>query len=299
MKNSLRIGSRGSRLAMVQTESVKAALKNAHPEIDIIIEIINTEGDIDRNSPLASFGGRGAFVKSIEQALLDNRIDIAVHSLKDLPSELPGGLELGAVPGREDVRDILGGGSGKKFAELPAGSIIGTGSERRMKQILAQRPDLECRGIRGNVETRLKKADSGEYDAVVLAAAGMKRLELEDRITDFFPVDSILPAPCQGAIGIECRADDKDTLSLLSAIENSDARRCTELERLFIATLGMGCHTPVAAFAEIENGRVHFRAWVHPGGEKKAVSVDLSLEDKGAGDRIRNLAEDIKIKIGS
>lgn len=262
MKSTLRIGTRASRLALIQADTVRDMLEKSIPGLTVEIHNIKTEGDIDRDSPLASFGGRGAFVRSIETALLDGRIDAAVHSLKDLPSGLPDGLVLGAVPVREDVRDIISTATGCCFDELPEGAVIATGSDRRRLQIANLRPDLTFTGIRGNVETRLSKLEQGVVDAVVLAAAGMHRLGLVDRIDSYFEPEDLIPAPCQGAIGVECRTDDLDTQTFLSCIDNNRINLCVTAERVFIATLGMGCHTPVACCARWDGDSIKFMGYV-------------------------------------
>ncbi len=264
MKTTIRIGTRGSRLALVQAEDVCRRIETAFPGIGTETVIIKTEGDLDRSAPLASFGGRGAFVRSIETALLDNVIDAAVHSLKDLPSELPEGLALAAAPVREDPRDALVTRTGIPFDALPQGSVVGTGSDRRSTQLKARRPDLDYRGIRGNVETRLGRLDNGDYDAVVLATAGLVRLGLETRITERLDTAEMLPAPCQGAIGIECRESDTATLRLFAGLDNPDVRVCVDAERAFINTLGMGCHAPVGAYAVVENESVTLNVYVIP-----------------------------------
>ncbi len=246
---SLVLGTRGSRLARAQTEHVVTLLKRSHPDLNIEIRVIRTEGDIDRTSPLASFGGRGAFVRSIENALLEGNIDAGVHSLKDLPSRLPDGLMLGSVPGREDPRDVLVASSGRSFGSLPAGSVVATGSDRRRIQAAALRPDLVFAPMRGNIETRIGKVGGEGIDGVMLAAAGLKRLGLGGLVTQTFEPDDILPAPCQGALGLECREGDSRVIELVGAIENSCARLCADCERAFIETLGLGCHAPVAALA--------------------------------------------------
>jgi len=262
VKKTIVIGSRGSRLARTQAGTVTGLLSKAFPESEFPLRIISTEGDIDRSSPLSSFGGRGAFVRSIENALLKHEIDLAVHSLKDLPSQLPDGLTLGAAPLREDPRDVLISATGTGIETLPPGSIVATGSDRRREQISRIRPDLVFSDIRGNIETRIAKLDKGNYDAIVLAAAGLHRLGLDAHITQYFDTKAVVPAPCQGAIGIECRDGDNEILAVLSAIENRDVRCCVDMERAFIATLGMGCHTPVGAFAERDGDTLEFTCFV-------------------------------------
>ncbi len=261
MKKSLLLGTRGSRLAKIQAEEVRNMLASEFPGLKVGLKVIKTEGDIDRISPLSGFGGRGAFVKSIESALLREEIDAAVHSLKDLPSKMPEERCIGAVPVREDPRDVLLTRNGCELISLPPGSVVGTGSERRSTQLMDIRPDIICKNIRGNVETRLRKVNDGVFDAIVLAAAGLKRLGLLSHASQFIDTDAVLPAPCQGAIGVECRADDSETLKLLEGINNPDVRVCVDAERIFIATLGMGCHTPVGALAELDGENIIFSAY--------------------------------------
>lgn len=256
------LGSRGSRLALFQAELARKILYERFPEIEIKIHIIETEGDIDRASSLSSFGGRGAFVKNVETALLHYEIDVAVHSLKDLPSKLPEGLTLGAVPVREDPRDVLISLGGQTISAFPSGSTIATGSDRRITQLRKICPDISFQNIRGNIETRIDKIGSNGIEGIVLAYAGIKRLGFENRITQIFTYDELLPAPCQGAIGLECRVDDAGVLRMLSAIENSEIRTCVDIERTFIAALGMGCHAPVAAHARVVDERVLFTGLV-------------------------------------
>ena len=255
MQNSIRLGTRGSALALAQTNQVKSFIEQAFPDITVTVIVIRTEGDIDRSSPLSSFDGRGAFVKRIEEALLDGTIDAGVHSLKDLPSSLPQGLALGAVPVREDARDAVVTRGGMPLAVLPAGAVVGTGSLRRISLTRQLRDDLVYREIRGNVGTRLAKLDACEYDALILAAAGLLRLGHGGRITEYLPPESFVPAPCQGAIGVESRAEDDETLAVLSLADDTEVRLCVEAERAFIATLGLGCHAPVGAYAR-EDGEV-------------------------------------------
>ncbi len=266
MNRRILLGTRGSRLAMIQAEQVMILLQSACPELSVEISVITTEGDQDRNKPLSSFGGRGAFVAQIEKALLKGDIDIAVHSLKDLPSTVPDGLMLGAVPAREVPGDVLAASGGHTLDTLPPGSIVGTGSDRRKIQLRRKRPDLEFKLIRGNIETRLAKCERGEYDAVVLAHAALERLGLTSAVTQVFTFDECLPAPCQGAIGIECRNDDYDIIACLQKVENQEVRMCVDAERTFIATLGLGCHAPVAAYAHVSDNDIVFSALVETDG---------------------------------
>jgi len=296
-KKEMVLGTRGSRLALCQAEEVRTMLVDKIPGIEARIQIIKTEGDLDRSSPLTAFGGRGAFVKSIESSLLAGRIDAAVHSLKDLPSRLPEGLVLGAVPVREDPRDVLVTGNGCDFFSLQPGSTVGTGSERRRSQILDLRPDICCKGIRGNVETRLRKCDEGAFDAVILAAAGMSRLGLLSRVSQYFEPDMVLPAPCQGAIGVECREDDSDTREVLEQINDPGIRACVDTERTFIALLGMGCHTPVGAFAKTRGEDIIFRAYVHYGDHGGTLRSTIHTVKKNARNEACELAREFRKKI--
>ncbi|MDP2982092.1 MAG: hydroxymethylbilane synthase [Candidatus Latescibacter sp.] len=284
------LGSRGSSLALVQAELTQTLLFERFPDLETEICIIATEGDIDRTSPLSSFGGRGAFVRSIESALLKNEIDVAVHSLKDLPSRLPEGLALGAVPVREDPRDALISLDGHTLADIPNGSIIATGSDRRRIQLEKIRPDISFRNIRGNIETRIGKLGLAGIEGIVLACAGIKRLGLENHITQIFSTEELLPAPCQGALGLECRADDQDVLHLLGLIDNPEIRPCVDVERTFIATLGMGCHAPVAALASMEGEQITFTGLV-AGKNGLIFRESRTIYYKEAEDAARSLAE--------
>ena len=263
MPATLTLGARGSDLALIQMDTVRSMLEAVNPGISIEVKIITTEGDRNRVDPLSSFGGRGAFVSALETALVNHEIDAAVHSLKDLPSKLPEGLALAATPVREDPRDALVTRNGATLDKLPQGAVIGTGSDRRSRQVADMRPQITFSGIRGNVETRIRKVDEGGYDGVILAAAGLNRLDLDSRIAEYFNPDAVVPAPCQGIIGIECRADDRGTLGIFETIEDADVRICADTERAFIATLGLGCHEPIAAHADIDGDEMTFRSYVY------------------------------------
>ena len=215
--------------------------------------VISTTGDRTQDSgePLPSIGGKGLFTAELERALRDGDIDVAVHSLKDLPTEDEPGVAIGAVTARDDVRDCLVARTAGSLAELPAGAVIGTSSLRRSAQLAAVRPDLEIRSIRGNVDTRVRKVTEGEYDAVVLAAAGIRRLGLEGAVTEWLSDETMLPAPGQGALAIQCRADDEGVLALLAELDDAEARAETTAERAFLRALGGGCAAPVAALATV------------------------------------------------
>lgn len=248
-RETLLIGSRKSALARAQAERVARLVGSAWPELDVRTALMDTEGDRRRDAPLPEIGGKGLFTAELEAALLDGAIDIAVHSLKDLPTELPPGLALLAVPEREDPRDVLVSREGSELAELPTGARVGTSSLRRRAQLLGVRPDCTVQDVRGNVETRLRKLEDGAYDALVLAAAGVKRLGLLSGSMRFLQPPSWLPAPGQGALGIEGRTDDERVRGLLDAIENRIARLESDCERALLEALEGGCQVPVGALA--------------------------------------------------
>lgn len=248
----VRIGTRGSPLARWQAEWVAARLRDAWPGLTVELVEIKTLGDRDRNSPLASIGGAGLFTKEIQRALLDCRVEIAVHSLKDLPTQPVEGLILGAVPPREEPRDALIAPAHGLLEHLPAGARVGTGSLRRRAQLLWMRPDLEVVGVRGNVETRLNHALEGRLDAVLLAVAGLRRLGLDSAITQTLGPPDFLPAVGQGALGIECRGDDPDTLALLAPLDDPASRASVLAERALLADLEAGCMVPLGAWGRSE-----------------------------------------------
>ena len=256
MSRSLVIGSRGSKLALWQAEQAKARLLALNPEIDIRVEIIKTTGDV-KTDPLSVIGGKGVFTKELEDALLDGRIDLAVHSLKDLPTVLPNGLTISAICQRDDprdalvVRDDLKARSGS-ILNLPENAVVGTSSQRRVAQLKALRGDVVVKDVRGNVDTRLRKLDEGQYDALILASAGLRRLELDHRIDAAISTEEMVPAVGQGAIAIETRADDEFTIETTSALDHEETRLCCLAERAFLRTLGGGCQFPIAAHAVID-----------------------------------------------
>jgi hydroxymethylbilane synthase len=263
----LRIGTRGSPLALWQARAVQAALAAAHgvaPE-SIAIEVIRTTGDVIQDRPLSEVGGKGLFTKEIEQALIDGAIDLAVHSSKDMPTALPAGLDLMACLPREDVRDAFISRKAASLAELPPGTVVGTASLRRQAMVKRLRPDVSVVTFRGNVDTRLKKLDGGEVDATLLAFAGLKRLGREAAATAVLDVDTFLPAVGQGAVGIEARAADTRTGSLLAAINDAETLAAVRTERAFLAVLDGSCRTPIAGYARIiggMNGCVAFRGMI-------------------------------------
>ena len=266
----LRIGTRGSQLARWQSSWVADQLRRAHPTLTVKLVEIKTQGDRDRNSPLSVIGGSGLFTKEIQRALVDQSVEVAVHSLKDLPTEPVPGLILGAVPVRENVADALIAPVGRTLAGLPPGARVGTGSLRRKAQLLHLRPDLVVVDIRGNVETRLNKALSGELDGVILAEAGLKRLGLDDQITERLAPPRFLPAVGQGALGLECRAEDSRTLDLLRPLDHRSTHRAVLAERRVLAELEGGCMIPLAAFAWETGGELRLEAVVlDPAGHER------------------------------
>ncbi len=248
----LTIGTRGSQLALWQANWVKDRLVTAGHEVEI--RIIKTTGDKLENVPLTASGTKGLFIKEIEEALLDASVDLAVHSLKDLPTDQPAGLKIAAVPAREDARDVLISAAGKLLHELPPGARIGTGSLRRQSQLRALRRDLGLLPMRGNLDTRLRKLDRGDCDAVVLAAAGVHRLGLQGRITEYFSTRQICPAVGQGALAIECREGDGQTTSAVQALDDVTSHFAVRAERAMLRHLGGGCQVPIAAHAVAHDG---------------------------------------------
>lgn len=259
---SLRIATRASALALVQTRLAADALRLAHPTLELREVEVSTEGDRDRVTPLTILGGRGVFVRSVEEALLDGRADVAMHSLKDVPTEPLPGLILVAVLPRADVRDALVAPDGARLQDLAPGSRVGTSSRRRMALLRAARPDLVTTELRGNVDTRLRRVAEGAVDAAVLAAAGLERLGRGDAVTELLDPFEFVPAPGQGAIVLQCRESDAATIALLVAIDDLSTHQATDAERAVLAALGSGCSLPVGAYATVEGGRLRLRAMI-------------------------------------
>ncbi len=269
-KDKIIIATRGSKLALWQAEWVKSGLENINPELSIALKKIKTTGDKILDVPLAQVGGKGLFVKEIEEAMLRGEADLAVHSMKDVPTDLPEGLHLSAICKREDPRDaLISAGSAKKadfgymrFEDLPQGANVGTSSLRRMCQILNRRPDLEITQVRGNVDTRITKLDEGGFDAIILAAAGVKRLGRAERITEILSIDVCLPAIGQGAVGVECRVDDEFMNNLLKRLDHEETSVCVRAERAFLKRLEGGCQVPIAAYAKLSGGNLVIKGLV-------------------------------------
>lgn len=256
MSRALVIGSRGSKLALWQAEQARQRLLDLNPQVEVRVEIIKTTGDV-KNDPLSVIGGKGVFTKELEDALLDGRIDLAVHSLKDLPTVLPDGLSISAICEREDARDALVLRSGfevehASLAGLPNGAIVGTSSQRRLSQLKALRRDVVVTDLRGNVDTRIRKLDEGQYDAVILATAGLVRLGLQDRISARIAVAEMLPAVGQGAVAIETRSDNEFAVEATRKLDHFQTRLACLSERSFLRSLGGGCQFPIAAHAIVE-----------------------------------------------
>ncbi|EHU0376311.1 hydroxymethylbilane synthase [Vibrio tarriae] len=258
----IRIATRQSPLALWQANYVKDALMAAHPGLQVELVTMVTRGDVILDTPLAKVGGKGLFVKELEIAMLEGRADLAVHSMKDVPVDFPDGLGLVTICEREDPRDAFVSNTYAKIEDLPSGSIVGTCSLRRQCQLKAARPDLVIKELRGNVGTRLSKLDAGEYDAIILAAAGLKRLELESRIRSFIEPEQSLPAVGQGAVGIECRVDDQRVRALLAPLNHADTADRVRCERAMNLTLQGGCQVPIGSYALLEGDHIWLRALV-------------------------------------
>jgi len=282
--NFIRIGTRGSALALAQTDWVKRKLEERYPELRVEVIVIKTSGDRFLTAPIAAIPGKGVFVKEIEEALLKEEIDLAVHSMKDLPAETTPGLAIAAIPEREDARDVLVGVAERPLKDLAAGAKIGTGSLRRRAQILHYRRDLSVEPIRGNVDTRLRKLDAGEVDGLVMAAAGLKRLGLEKRVTEYLPEEICLGAVAQGALGLESRRDD-GVIGWVEFLRHRPTMLEVAAERALLARLGGGCQLPVGARARAEGERLRLAGVVaDPDGDKL-----FREESEGAAAEAENL----------
>ena len=253
----IRVGTRGSNLALIQTNWAIDRLKEKFPEVEFEVKIIKTKGDKILHLSLDKIGDKGLFVKEIESQLLEGEIDLAVHSMKDMPAEVVEGLKFAAVPKREDPRDVIILREGlNSFDELPIGATIGTGSKRRKYQLLRKRPDLNIVPIRGNIETRISKIESENLDGIVLAASGVIRADLEEKITEFLPVDLMIPAPAQGALALEIRENDEDLEKMIDAIRDEISQIQTDAERSYLAGIDGSCHIPMGAYCEVDGEKL-------------------------------------------
>jgi hydroxymethylbilane synthase len=288
----LRIATRQSKLALWQADHVSALLRSAHPALQIELVKITTQGDRILDRPLADVGGKGLFIKELEVALAEGRADIAVHSMKDVPSEMPPGMMLAAMLARVDARDAFISNRFASLAALPNGARVGTSSLRRQSQLRAIRSDLSISPLRGNVDTRLRKLDAGEFDAIILASAGLIRLGLGARITEYIAVNDSLPAVGQGIIGIECRADDRESASLVGVLNDREAQICIAAERAFALRLEGSCQSPIAGYAELQGSTLAIRGLIASmdgrqifrdsmtGGENDAALLGRSLAER-------------------
>lgn len=274
--NILKIATRQSPLALWQAEHIKSRLEQLYPQLTVELVTFVTQGDKILDTPLAKIGGKGLFVKELESALLDGRADLAVHSMKDVPMQLPEGLTLAVICERENPFDAFVSNHYAHFDELPQGAVVGTSSLRRKCQILQQRPDLVIKDLRGNVGTRLGKLDEGQYDAIILASAGLKRLGLEQRIRHHVASDMSLPAVGQGALGLECRDQDQAVLDLITPLAHAETQYCVRAERAFNAYLEGGCQVPIAGFATLKGEHLHIEGRV--GSVDGTVLLKASLE---------------------
>jgi hydroxymethylbilane synthase len=291
---TVRLGTRGSRLALAQSELVASRLRATRPDVAVEVVEVATAGDRDQVSPIAE--GVGWFTTAIQEALLRGEVDIAVHSYKDLPTSRAEGLVIAAVPLREDPRDALVSRTGQRLDRLPFGAVVGTTSVRREAQLHALRQDLDIRPIRGNVDSRIAKVEAGEYDAAVLAYAGLKRLGVESRASQVFGFEEMLPAPAQGALAVECRSADGSLRALLSEIDDASLRPVVTAERSFLARLEAGCTFPAAAYAELFGSTVKLHALVAPGG--RIVRSKVGGPSETAAGLGRMLAEELMALAG-
>ena len=296
MSQTLIIGTRGSKLALWQTNWVKAELERLHPGLQVNLEIISTKGDrvLDVSLPKLGEQGKGLFTKELEEAIRERRVDLAVHSLKDLPTELPADLHIGAISTREDVRDALVARQGiQGFSDLPHNALVGTSSLRRQAQLRAVRPDLQLEPIRGNVDTRLRKLDEGQFDAIVLAAAGLHRLGFAERITEHLNTQLVLPAVGQGALAIETRSDDAEVNGLVGKLTHEPTRLACQAERAFLKGLGGGCLVPIAAHARIESAALELNGLVASTDGREIVRGTITGDAKDAEALGNQLAQEL------
>ena len=276
------VGTRGSNLALIQTNWVVDELKKANPDVEFEVKIIKTKGDLIKDLPLDKIGDKGLFVKEIEKSLLNKEIDMAVHSMKDMPSYLPEGLKFASSPKREDPRDVPIFKEGyKSIEDLPKGARIGTGSKRRKYQLLKHRPDLEIVPIRGNIETRIKKIETENLDGVVLAASGLKRAGLEEKIDYYIPTDIMLPAPAQGILALEIRENDEETESIINSIKDDITKVQIDAERGFLIGVDGSCHIPMGAYCDIDGDKIKLTGLYGDGEGKKIIikSQEGTIED--------------------
>lgn len=293
------LGTRGSALALTQTEYIKARILKAFPDTEIEVQIIKTSADKDITTSIRSGSAVGVFVKELEQALLAGKIDIAVHSMKDVPTKVASGLEIVAIPEREDARDAFLSNAVKSLAELPAGAVVGTGSVRRQAQLFAIRPDLKVRDIRGNIDTRLKKLSDGAVDALILACAGLNRLGYQNRISAPLDFEQMLPAPGQGALAVEMRAEDARARAVEAALNHPPTAVAVLAERSFLHRMGGGCNVPVAVHASLKDNRVRIEGLAASPDGKRIIRESIEQAGESAQEAAISLAERILAMGGS
>jgi hydroxymethylbilane synthase len=293
MQKLIRIGTRKSLLALTQSTKIKEDIEKQYPETTVELVKIVTKGDKILDVPLAQVGGKGLFVKEIEDALLSGDADIAVHSMKDVPAELPDGLHLGIITKREDPRDAFISNKYKTVYDLPQGAKVGTSSLRRKAQLFSLRPDLVIDDLRGNLDTRLRKLDEGKYDAIILASAGLNRLGLSARAASYFDKETMLPAVAQGAVGIELRRADAELLQGLLFLDHQETTVAVTAERAFLKRLEGGCQVPIAGFAELENGNLTMTGLVADVEGTKILKKTMSCPPEGAAKMGVDLAEEL------
>ena len=293
MRKNIRIGTRSSALALWQAEWVKSELEKKYPGTAVALTKIKTTGDKILDVPLAKVGGKGLFVKEIEEAMLAGEIDIAVHSMKDVPTFFPEGLHLSCITKREDPRDALLTRNKVKFKDLPKGANVGTSSLRRQAQLMSVRPDFVIHQLRGNVDTRLRKLKEGQYDAIILAAAGVKRLGLAENVSEYIAPEISLPAIGQGALGIECRVDDRELNDLSAFFNHADTRTCVTGERALLRRLEGGCQVPIACYGEMKNGDLHLTGLVGSVDGKRIIKDAI----EGAPDKAEKLGVTLAEKL--
>jgi hydroxymethylbilane synthase len=282
LRKEIRIGTRASALALWQAEWVKSELEKKYPGMTVSLTKIKTTGDKILDVPLAQVGGKGLFVKEIEEAMLANEIDIAVHSMKDVPTMFPDGLHLSCITKREDARDALLTRNNMKFKDLPQGATIGTSSLRRQAQLMSIRPDFKIAQLRGNVDTRLRKLKEGLFDAIILAAAGVRRLGLAENVSEYIDPSISLPAIGQGALGIECRVDDRELNDLIAFFNHQDTRTCVTGERALLRRLEGGCQVPIACYGQMMNGKLHLIGLVGSVDGKRIIKDTIEGEAEKA-----------------
>lgn len=297
---TLRIGSRGSALALRQTDRVVEALKRHYPDLACDVQVVSTSGDRDKETSLQIIGGQGIFTKELQLALMNGEIDIAVHSVKDLTSTLPDGLTLATVFERSDVRDVVISRKGD-LTDLPAGSTVGTSSRRRLALIKRLRPDLTLTDLRGNIDTRIRKATEGPLDAAVLAAAGVLRMGWQDQVSQYLPIDDFVPAPGQGALGIEVLSDNSEIQELLEPLAEPDIALAVESERAFLRAVGGGCTSPIGAHARIDGDTAHFTGMLATE-DLERVSIDVRTCSRGdlidvANDMASRMLRELSIEV--